>query len=1089
VNWNTRASVRKSQLYAILHSVGGSVTGRSLAAFLLAATIIAAGSFYYLGSKTPVALAKSPAGSATHFAQPLAVPMFFEANQGQTDPSVKFLSRGHGYSLFLTPDEAVLRLQQSAVSTQPSASAVIRMRLTGANSAARVSGAELLPGKSNYFIGNDPSKWRRNIPQYGRVNYAAVYPGIDLTYYGHQGQLEYDFRVAPGADPKQIALTFDGASAHLDNGDLVLATGHGDVRFNAPVIYQLEGHTKKTVSGSFRQLADNQIGFEVARYDHSRELVIDPSLSYFTYLGGSGTETNTHVGVDSSLNIYLAGTTDSADFPKTIGGGKTGSRNAFIAKLNPSIPLPQSQLVYATYYGGNGADNVAGAAVDAGGQVFIAGTTTSTDLPPLGGFQTAPLGPGTHGFVTKLDVNGAPAYSTYLSGTNTSGTTQDLITGLAIDTRGDAFVTGTTNSANVASGFPSTPNAFQQSPLAANQFFASKVDTTKTGTSSLPYSTYFGGANPAGPTITGGGIAVDSSGNMYITGATDFIYDPALAAENPRITNFPILNAQQSCLDGLPTVTDCNLNASALDAFVAKINPNRTGAVGLVYSTYLGGSNDDAGLGIAVDSTGSAYVTGSTLSGDWVPPTTPAPFQTTFAANGNARDAFIAKIGNPTGTSSTFPLTYFTYLGGTGDDIGQSIAVDSAQGAHVTGTTGSPDLPVLNPLEEQLSHGALTDAFVAQIITSASGRAAGDYLVYLGGNQPDRGLSIVMDANNTAYVAGETRSTDFPRPPSPPAPPPFQANVLGQDAFLARISATSTFIEPPDTLPSANPNPASLGNQVTFSFTFVNLGPDPATLVAFSGSFPSAGVTFNSATSSPGGTCQPPVNSTVLCNIGSVAVNGKVTVTIVLTPTTGTHSLNITRPSISANGGDFVALQSVVPDVPVNDFAISVQPPSVTIKAGETASFVATLSPLPQYASAITMSQSGLPTGATGTFTSTTVNLGSGPATTTLNISTTPRPVSSGSLLHSSPMYATWLPVGGLSLLGLGVGAGFKRRRWLAGLLLGLLAGVILLQAACGNSSSSTTNTGGTPAGTYTIVIKGSSGSASHNQNVTLIVN
>ncbi|MBI3475079.1 MAG: SBBP repeat-containing protein [Acidobacteria bacterium] len=1079
------------------------MTSRRLAIIFLAAIVVAtAGSLFYFGSATPVALAKNSASPSRTPVTHVSLPMFFEANQGQTDPSVKFLSRGHGYSLFLTSDEAVLSLQRartakkSSVETPLAASTeanVIHMRLAGANSRARVSGAELLAGKSNYFIGNDPSKWHSNISQYGRVNYEAVYPGIDLTYYGNHGQLEYDFRVAPGADPKQIALTFDGASTHLDAGDLVLSTSHGDVRFQAPTVYQMDGHAKKTVAGSFQQLAGNRIGFQIGSYDRNRELVIDPSLSYFTYLGGSGTETNTQVAVDSSLNIYLAGTTDSSDFPKTIGGGKTGARNVFVAKLNPSLLPPLSQLVYATYIGGIGADDTAAVAVDNNGQAYVAGSTTSADYPTTAqAFEPPPVAAGTHGFLTKLDATGVPLYSTYLAGTNGGAPTTDLVTGLAIDTRGNAFLTGTTTSTNSATGFPSTAGGYQITSLSSVQFFASKVDTTNTthlGNASMLYSTYFGGTTPTSPTITGGGIAIDNSGNMYFTGATNFIFDPNAVIPNQPRTNFPILNAQQACLDQVPTETACDTNLSAPDAFVAKINPNRAGTVGLIYSTYLGGSADDAGLGIAVDSASVAYVTGQTLSSDWVPPTSPAPFQTTFAGGGvGNHDAFIAKIGNPTGTSSTFPLTYFTYLGGTGDDIGQSIAVDSAQGAHVTGSTGSPDLLVLDPLAEQLAFGGKTDAFVAQIITSASSRAAGDYLVYLGGSEADRGLGIVVDVNNSAYVAGETQSADFPQP-LPPAPVPYQKTLNGfQDAFLARIGATSVFVETPD--PTASPNPASLGNPVTFTFSFTNNGPDPAARVVFSGTFPSSGVTFNSATASPGGSCPAPVNATVLCNIQTVAVAAKVTVTVVLTPTTGTTAINV-NPSLSVNGGPFVSFASV-PAVPVTDFTIGIAPTSVTINAGESTSFVATLAPNTDkgYAGAITMSDSGLPTGATGTFTSSTVNIsGSSAATTTLNISTTARPVSSGSLLHNGPIYATWLPIGGLSLLGLGVGAGVKRRRWLAGMLIGLVAGLILLQAACGNSSSSTTTTTGTPAGTYTITITGSSGSASHNQRVTLIVN
>jgi hypothetical protein len=1012
----------------------------------------------------------------------VSVPLFFEANQGQTDARVKFLARGHGYGLFLTADEAVLELQGSAVSHQPSANAVIRMRLAGANTAIHVSGAQLLPGKSNYFIGNDPKKWRHNVPQFARVEYSNVYPGVDLAYYGHQGQIEYDFRVAPGSDPSRIAMSFEGASTRLDSGDLVLSTGQGDIRFHAPTVYQPNGKTQQAVAGRFLQLADNRIGFEVGAYDRSRELIIDPVLTYSSYLGGSDIESGPKIAADTSNSIYVAGITLSGNFPTTAGvfqTGNNGGTDVFIAKISPS-QTPASQLVYATYLGGIGPElNVAGIAVDNALNVYVAGTTNSSDFPTNGQkppFQASAA--GIHGFLSKLDPNAASLlYSTYLA-----GNTEDRITGLAIDSNQRAFVTGTTTSTDEATGFPATTTGYQTRSLATNQFFASKIDTTGSGFSSMLYSTYFGGANPVGAQTIGGGVAVDLNGNMYITGGTNFLFDPTAVADDPR-TNFPILNAQQACLNQPPPGTPCTLDSSHTDAFVAKINPNRSNGAGLLYSTYLGGALDDIGLAIAVDGANASYVTGQTTSSNWVPPTSPTPFQSALKV---APDAFIAKIGNPTGTNTIFPLAYFTYLGGSGVDFGNAITVDTVQGAHVTGSTSSNDLPVtVNPLQ---ACGASNDAFVGLILTTASG-TAGSYLTCLGGSSFDQGTGIAIDPNkdgSPTFVAGETQSgVGFP------TVNPFQASLNGsaQDAFISVISSNSDFTLDPDP-PTVSPNPANAGNSVTFTFVFVNDGPDAASKVSFNGSYaPSAGVTFTSANSSPGGTCQNPGSGLVTCTIGTLASQAKATVTVVLTPTIGTTSLQL-GPTLNWNNTFF---KSFTPGtVTVNDFSIKNPPPSpasVTITAGQSTSFVATLTPIGAYTSTISMSNSTLPTGATGTFTSTTITLnGAASQTTTLNIATTARPVNTGSVFHGSPLYATWLPVGGLSLLGLGVGAGIRRRRWLAGAVLGLIAGIILLQPACGSSSSTPPVTGGTPAGTYTINITGSSGSVSHLAPVTLIV-
>jgi uncharacterized repeat protein (TIGR01451 family) len=1086
------------------------LTGRPFVALLLLAMVIVATGFYLVPGMH-LAKADQPQPGPQKAVSTISLPLFFEPNLGQTDPQVKFLARGGGYGLFLTADEAVLELQPSAVSHQPSASAVIRMRLEGANTSPRVSGASPLPGKSNYFIGNDPSKWLHGVPQFARVEYRAVYPGVDLVYYGDQGELEYDFRVAAAADPNQIALRFDGASARIDSGDLILGTSQGDVRFHAPRVYQTDGNARKTIAGSFRQIAENKIGFTLGAYDHSRELVIDPTLSYSTYLGGSGSEFAPRIAVDVGFNMYVAGSTTSADFPVTDGSTKTGTQNVFVAKINSA----GSALVFATYLGGTGSDTATGVAVDSSFNVYVAGFTSSTDFPTTSNaFQQTATQAGIHGFVTRLDAAGTkpPLYSTFLAGTNATDNPIDQVTGLAIDTKGDAFVTGTTTSTNSADGFPSTSTAFQPCPFQPGvtctattgppQFFASEINTNGSGALSVLYSTYFGGGNPATATSVGGGIAVDASGNMYITGGTNML---PVAGGNPGQGPFPIFNAQQSCLDEA-SKTSCSttgIDTSKLDAFVAKINPNIVGSAP-IYSTYLGGLGDDTGLAIAVDGSGNAYVTGNTESADF--PVTTSAFQSCLNSPTStppncpattALDAFIAKIGNVTG--STAPLNYATYVGGSGADIGRAIAVDSTQAAHVTGSTSSPDLQTTTDALQ--GYGGSNDAFVALISTTASGRALGDYLTYLGGGGFDQGTGVALDSNNATYVAGETQS-----PSASPFPTknPFQATLNGpQDAFVSKIGASSTLLlsVPTDSNgkpTSPSPNPAPAGNNVAFTFDITNSGPDVATTVVFTATIPSSGVSSQSAKVTSGsGSCASLVGNTITCTISTLAVNttgttvGVGVVEVDLTPTIPVVNPTITVSGVaSANGGPVSAPLSQ-PAATITDFKIGATLSPATITAGESTVATITLSPTSPagYTATISMTDSGLPAATTAAFTSSSVAMSkTSQATTTLNIATTPRPVTNGSLLRGHLFYAAWLPVGGLSLLGLAAGAGYKRRRWLAGAFLGLIAGIILLQGACGKTSSTTT-TGGTPAGTYTITITGASGSVSHNTTVQLTVN
>jgi hypothetical protein len=730
-------------------------------------------------------LSDAPLGTAQLAAAYGQVPLSFEANQGQTDSQVRFLSRGSGYALFLTPGETVVSLHKpggpgnDGAAVQASADTVLHTRLVGANAAPQVIGLEKLPGTSNYFIGNDPTRWQANVPNYGKVAYQNIYPGINLVYYGNQRQLEYDFVVASGANPGVIKLAFEGAQdMTLDHqGNLVLHTAGGDVVEQAPVLYQQAGGARQAISGHYVLGRDDQVGFAVGAYDASRPLVIDPVLSYSTLLGGSRTDLSADragIAVDAAGNAYVTGITDSFDFPTTPGTFQTAfaGHPAFVTKLNAA----GSALVYSTYLGGSGGDTGRGIAVDAAGNAYVMGDTSSTNFPTTpGAFQTAFGGSISHVFVAKLNAAGsALVYSTYLGGSR-----NEFGGGIAVDAAGNAFVTGSTSSTN----FPTTPGAFQTANGGGADAFVAKLNAAG---SALVYSTYLGGSGTDSPE----GIAVDAAGNAYVTGIT-------------RSTNFPTtLGAFQTAFGG------------GDDAFVAKLN---AAGSALVYSTYLGGSGNDAGSGIAVDAGGNAYVTGDTSSTNF--PTTPSAFQTT---NSGGQDAFVAKL-NAAGSA----LVYSTYLGGSGSDGGRGIAVDAAGNAYVTGGTSSTNFPTANPLQPAFGGGS-GDAFVAKLNAAGSALV---YSTYLGGSGTDAnsnisevGTGIAVDAAGNAYVTGDTASTNFPTTPGA-----FQTTNHGRvNVFIAKIAPGQAAITSTTTL-SSSLNPSVFGQAVTFTATVSTTGPGTPT--------------------------------------------------------------------------------------------------------------------------------------------------------------------------------------------------------------------------------------------------------------------
>jgi hypothetical protein len=717
------------------------------------------------GAGFPTAKPRSTAQWAHLYA---ALPLSFEANRGQTDPSVNFLSRGRGFTLFLTGREAVLTLKNPSSAaggqTPPTSGAALRLQLLGANAHAVVTGRDELPGKANYFLGNDPSKWHRNVPTYAKVRYESVYPGVDLVYYGTQGgELEYDFVLAPGAEPQAIALGIEthGHAPLLINseGDLVVPLQSGDVQLHEPVVYQTASdslqrttdHGQRTVvEGHYVLDAQNRVHFKLGPYDHNRPLVIDPVLAYATYVGGGGGDIGYAIAVDSSLDAYIAGVTNSSNFP-IVGtpdqGSYRGNGDAFVAKINSA----GTQLLYSTYIGGSGSDTATALAVSAG-SVFITGNTNSVDFPTKAPVSTAnPFqmnygGGSTDAFVTQLDATGSNlVYSSYLGGSGA-----DFGQGIAVDSSGNAYVTGSTQSTN----FPIL-NALQSINNGSADAFVTKVNFTG---EQLVYSTYLGGS----AADVGQSIQVDSSGNAYVAGYT-------------FSSNFPTVGAPQPTIGG------------GADAFVAKLNPAGSA---LVFSTFVGGSGDDRAYGVALDGSLNVYITGSTVSSNF--PTTTGAFQP--ALKGSS-DAFVCKL-NPAGST----LLYSTYLGGSGVDQGSAIAVTSAGVAYVTGFTESSDFPTHNPVQAilGLSNNNLcgtapcADAFVTQL--NAAGNAL-TYSTYLGGNGPDFGQAIALDSTGDPYITGSTSSTNFPAvsPPSSTSTyvPPYKSSLTGTagNAFVAKIDS------------------------------------------------------------------------------------------------------------------------------------------------------------------------------------------------------------------------------------------------------------------------------------------------------------
>jgi hypothetical protein len=658
---------------------------------------------------SPIVLATTPALGSSTSPDLRPLPFSFEPNLGQTDPRVKFLARSRGMTLFVTATETVFVTPRS----------VVRMRLVGA-SPAEVSGVDPLPGRSHFLIGRDPTRWRTDAPTFARVRSRGVYRGIDLVHYGTEDrQLEYDFVVAPGADPRVIKLAFDGVDRlQLVNGVLVLHVGETQLRLDKPHVYQTSAGGRRIVAGSWMLQDGATVGFHLGPYDLRQELVIDPTVALATYVGGGGVDQAFGIALAGDGSVFLTGNTVSADFPTTVGSvqpASGGGVDAFVVKLNPTF----TARVYSTFLGGAGNDAGRGIAVDAAGNAYVTGFTTSANFPTTtGAFQeTPPAGEpaGTaNAFVVKLNPLGsALIYGTYLGGTGS-----DIGLAIAIDGSGGAYVTGGTLSAD----FPITLGAAQLILGGDRDAFVTRLSPSGAG---LVYSTFLGGAG----TDVGNAITVDTTGTAYVTGSTT-----CAAAPCSTLTDFPTTPGV------IQAVRPPGEPAGVADAFVTKL-----GALGgLIYSTYLGGIAADEGLGIVVDDLGDAIVTGGTSSANF-------PFSAGFPLFTGALQAFLTKL-NPAASAVMFsrPVpTGATVTGQTRDGLPSApslalgLARDNGGNLYIVGS-------------EVRAGGPQTDAFVIQFGPSGTSPSA---QIFIGGTGDDFGLAIAVDPGGSdAFVAGQTTS-------------------------------------------------------------------------------------------------------------------------------------------------------------------------------------------------------------------------------------------------------------------------------------------------------------------------------------------
>ncbi len=724
--------------------------------------------------------AGSPKQRAAHPTGKL--PLAFVPNRGQTDRDVRYYAQGTGHAFYFTPDKAVLSF------TKKQKAVALQLRPLGANPDMQLVASERSTGRVSYLTG---SEHHRNLPAYRELAYRDVWPGVDLVFRGQGGALKYELRAQAGADLSRIALAYGGADGVSvgRGGNLLIQTPLGTLRDARPRSYQRVGGKRVPVGSRYAMKSGRDAyGFALgSSYNPRHPLVIDPGIEYSTYLGGSAADRGNGVVVDGAGSAYVTGSASSLNFPTTAGAfdaTHNGAGDVFVTKLNAA----GSGLDYSTYLGGAAGDSGLAIAIDATGRAYITGSTGSTDFPTTPGAYDTTYNASSgaaNAFVTKLSPDGSALdFSTYLGGFNSSGFF-DLGSGIAVDSTGAVYVAGEADSTN----FPVTPGAFDTTQNGGVDSFVTKLNPAG---SSLVYSTFIGGTSFDAATA----LAVDGSGNAYIAG-----YGTS--------SDYPTTSG----------AFDTSYN-SGWDVFATKLNATGTA---LSYSTYLGGATYDEARGITVDGTGSAYVTGHTFSAGY--PTTVGAFDTSYDNSVGGSDAFVTKLDASGGA-----LSYSTFLGGSGDDLGEGIAVDGSGRAYVTGYTEASNFPTAHATDSTYNGGS-SDAFVTKL--RGTGGAL-DFSTYLGGSTDDRGFAIAADeATGSVFVAGQTNSSGFPT----------TAGAL-DTSYNGGFDAFVTKLRPPGSTLTRREEPAviqqSLPDQTGYATGSINvqlpsslLGIAPGDLVAF----------------------------------------------------------------------------------------------------------------------------------------------------------------------------------------------------------------------------------------------------------------